>query len=353
MEKVNNQNHPNPLPSAVAEAMADKEGQGIKPVDLSIIIVSYKSKDHLAVLLPSIFESRGVSFSSARLSSAEALAKADGDTYRAEVIIVDNGSNDGTLQWLGVSFSHGREKTSPLQIVENVNNGFSAGNNLGIKRASGKYILLLNPDTKLQPDTLETMLDFMESRSDVGISGCKLIKGDGKLDLACRRRFPNPWNSFKRLFLRNNQDYNYTDISENQSMEVDSVVGAFMLIRKSALSLFPSPAGGGGQGGGGPLDENFFMYGEDLDLCWRCKTAGYKVWYYPKTFATHYKGESSKKAPFVMLKAFHDSMWIFYKKHYYQKYPFFLNWLVFCGIYLRLGALILINLFKSNPRVSK
>jgi len=280
-----------------------------------------------------------------------------GALFSAEVIVVDNGSNDGTVEWLGVMFSHGREKTSPLQIVENVNNGFSAGNNLGIKRASGRYILLLNPDTKLQPDTLETMLDFMESRPDVGISGCKLIKADGKLDLACRRRFPNPWNSFKRLFLRNNQNYNYTDISEDQSMEVDSVVGAFMLIRRVGyigesenrmggtfnfqLSTFNF------------LDEDFFMYGEDLDLCWRCKEAGYKVWYYPKTFATHYKGESSKKAPFVMLKAFHDSMWIFYKKHYRQKYPFFLNWLVYLGIYLRLGALIFINLFKNNPRVSR
>jgi GT2 family glycosyltransferase len=197
----------------------------------------------------------------------------------------------------------------------------------------------------------------MESRPDVGISGCKLIKGDGKLDLACRRRFPNPANSFKRLFLLNRTDYNYTDIDENQSMEVDSVVGAFLLIRRVGKSDTSENRISGASDFRLPtsdyLDEDFFMYGEDLDLCWRCKEAGYKVWYYPKTVATHYKGESSSKEPFLMLKAFHDSMWIFYKKHYYKNYPFFLNWLVYWGIYLRLGVLVFINLFKSDPRVSK
>ena len=321
--------------------------------DLSIVIVAYKSKDHLAVLLPSVFASDGINFnpnplhqsSDSGTGQANPLPEGEGGRFSAEVVVVDNGSNDGTIEWLSAN-------RYPLTAIAGTNVGFSAGNNIGIKQSSGKYILLLNPDTKLEPDTLETMLGFMESRPDVGISGCKLIKGNGKLDLACRRRFPNPLNSFARLFLRNNKNYNYSDISENQEMEVDSVVGAFLLIRKSALSFFSSPSGGG-QGGGGPLDEDFFMYGEDLDLCWRCKEAGFKVWYYPKTFITHYKGESSRKAPFIMLKAFHDSMWIFYKKHYREQYPFFLNWLVYLGIYSRLGGLVFINLFKSDPRVSK
>jgi hypothetical protein len=286
-------------------------------IDLSVIIVAYKSKDHLAVLMPSIFQST--------------------KKYSYEVIVVDNDSKDGTAEAV--------ESLLPaiptLKLTKNVNNGFSAGNNLGIESASGKYILLLNPDTKVEPDTFEVMLDFMESRLDVGISGCKLIKGDGKLDLACRRRFPNPANSFKRLFLLNRTDYNYTNMDENQSMEVDSVVGAFLLIRKILIDKI------------GLLDENFFMYGEDLDWCWRCKEAGFKVWYYPKTTAAHFKGESSRKEPFLMLKAFHDSMWIFYKKHYAGRYLVVLNWLVYCGIYLRLGGLIIINFFKSDPRVSK
>lgn len=301
-------------------------------VDLSIIILSYEAKEHLRVLLPSLL--------------------ASGTKYSYEVIVVDNGSDDGTSEWMKELIS--RSAYQQISFIQNTNTGFAAGNNIGIKQSSGRYVLLLNPDTKLEPDTLEIMLDFMESRPDVGISGCKLIKADGTLDLACRRRFPNPWNSFKRLFLLDSKDYNYTDIDENKEMEVDSVVGAFMLIRRIGESEksenrnydFRLP-------NGNYLDEDFFMYGEDLDLCWRCKEAGLKVWYYPKTFITHYKGSSSAKVPFKALKWFHESMWIFYKKHYSQKYFFVFNWLVFLAIYFRLGLLTLVNLVKANRYVSK
>jgi hypothetical protein len=143
-------------------------------------------------------------------------------------------------------------------------------------------------------------------------------------------------------------------------MEVDSVVGAFLLIRRVGY-IGGSDISEGRKIGKSDfrlptsdyLDEDFFMYGEDLNLCWRCKEAGYKVWYYPKAAAIHYKGESSSKEPFLMLKAFHDSMWIFYKKHYAANYQPTFNWLVWCGIYLRLAALVFISFFKSDPRVSK
>ncbi len=279
--------------------------------NLSIIILSYKSRAHLEVLLPSIWESEGVDFNA------------------LEVIVVDNDSKDDTLGWLQEYQKNYTDKN--LKILPNVNNGFAKGNNLGIKQCSGRYILLLNPDTKLSADTLKIMLDFMDRRPDVGISGCKLVKADGKLDLACRRRFPNPRNSFARLFLRSNQNYNYSDVDENTEMEVDSVVGAFLLIRRSVMDKI------------GLLDEDYFMYGEDLDWCWKCKQAGYKVWYYPKTTTIHYKGESSKKARFKTLKAFHDAMWIFYKKHYSQQYPFFFSWLIWLAIYGRLTVLFLVR----------
>ena len=341
--------------------------QTVNRLDLSIIILTYKSKDHLAALLPSVFGSEGMEFEhdggngaserslrqtrglltvsdddgmprhAATVGNTNMISddrQAEGLHYTAEVIIVDNDSGDGTAefaeQWSDINLNG---RLNSYQVIRNQNNGFAAGNNLGIKKSSGKYILLLNPDTKLEPGTLKTMLDFIESRPDVGISGCKLIKADGTLDLACRRRFPNPWNSFARLFLKNNQNYNYSDISEDQEMEVDSVVGAFLLIRRSVLDKI------------GLLDEDFFMYGEDLDWCWRCKEAGYKVWYYPNTFMHHYKGESSKKARLKTLRWFHDAMWIFYKKHYYQKYPLVFSWLVFFGIYARFGLLVVINLF--------
>ncbi len=219
----------------------------VKNIDLSIIIVAYKSKDHLAILLPSIFGSKGIGWNQNTPSNSPFER---GRIYQGEVIVVDNGSNDGTIEWLESQAQGIRHK---VKVIQNQNTGFAAGNNLGIKNSSGRYILLLNPDTKLQPDTLEVMLDFMESHPQVGISGCKIIKPDGKLDLACRRRFPNLWNSFKRLFLFNNEDYNYSNIDPNTEMEVDSVVGAFLLIRKSVVDKI------------GLLDENFFMYEEELD----------------------------------------------------------------------------------------
>jgi GT2 family glycosyltransferase len=318
--------------------------QKVNSPDLSIIILSYKSKDHLAVLLPSVLGSEEVEFVGNGLQPFQNQDfgingglqtrpySMDGKNYTAELIVVDNDSRDGTAEWLMETDFLGREKSSPLTLIRNVNNGFSKGNNLGIRQSSGRYVLLLNPDTKLEPNTLKTMLNFMESHPEVGMSGCKLIKADGSLDLACRRRFPNPVNSFRRLFLGDNTNYNYSDIDENQEMEVDAIVGAFMLVRRSVIDKI------------GLLDEDFFMYGEDLDWCWRCKEAGFKVWYYPKTFIHHYKGESSKKARLKTIKAFHNAMWIFYRKHYYKKYSLPFNWLVWLGIYARMLVLAVINL---------
>ncbi len=317
-------------------------------LDLSIIILSHNSKEHLKELLPSVFGSEGVGFATPTTlrPSAGPLIEKEGNAprYTAKIIIVDNGSTDGTVEWV----EEYRTKSESLynctnfqmEIIRNINTGFAHGNNFGIKQSSGKYILLLNPDTKVQPDTFKIMLDFMESRPDVGITGCKIVKPDGTLDLACRRRFPNPANSFKTLFLKDRRNYNYIGVDENQSMEVDSVVGAFLLIRRSVIEKI------------GLLDESFFMYGEDLDWCWRCKETGLKVWYFPRTFITHFKGASSAKTPFRSLKWFHDAMWIFYKKHYAKKYPSIFNFAVFAGVYLRLIVLTVINLFKSQPSVS-
>lgn len=315
----------------------------VNALDLSVIILSYKSKTDLERLLPSIFASKNINFTphpnplhfDHELRAEWPQGKRE---YEAEVIVVDNGSNDGTLEWLKQLQD---SKFKDLQIIKNQNTGFSAGNNIGIKASGGKYVLLLNPDTRVETDTFEVMLNFMESHQNVGISGCKVLKPDGNLDLACRRKFPNPWNSFKRLFLLSNSEYNLTKADINQDMEIDSVMGAFLLIRRTVIDKI------------GLLDENFFMYGEDLDWCLRCKEAGYKVWYFPKTSITHFKGSSSSKIPFKALLWFHEAMWIFYKKHYAKKYIFLFNWLVFLGIYLRLILLLFINFFKSKPSVSK
>jgi GT2 family glycosyltransferase len=286
-------------------------------IDLSIIILAYNSKVDLKRLLSSVFASE--------------------TRFSFEVIVVDNGSTDGTSAET-ISLFSGQNK---VIYIQNQNSGFAHGNNVGIKRALGNYILLLNPDTVVRPDTFQTVLDFMENNSDVGVTGCKVVRPDGSLDLACRRRFPNPWNSFKRLFLMSNKDYNYTDFNENKSMAVDSVMGAFLLIRKSVVDKI------------GLLDESFFMYGEDLDWCWRVKEAGFKVWYHPTTFITHFKGSSSKRTPYKALKWFHDAMWIFYRKHYAKQYFSLFNWLVFAAIYTRLLFLYMANSFRKEKFVSK
>lgn len=287
--------------------------------DLSIVILSYRSKSDLGRLLPSVYSSQ--------------------TRFSYEVIVVDNGSNDGTFEWLE-AWQH---LTAPknFRLIKNQNTGFAHGNNLGLRQARGRYLLLLNPDTELKADTLEIMLAFMESRPKIGISGCKVLKPDGNLDLACRRRFPNPWNAFARLFLLSKTSYNVLDSDENQPQAVDSVMGAFLLIRSAVMQKI------------GFLDEEFFMYGEDLDWCWRCKAAGYEVWYYPQAQIVHYKGSSSRKTPFRALKWFHDAMWIFYRKHYANQYFFLFNWLVFAGIYGRLFGLVILNFFKQERIVSK
>jgi GT2 family glycosyltransferase len=307
-------------------------------MDLSIIILSHNSKTDLEQLLPSVFDSEGVGFNPHSNKS-----------YQAEVIVVDNGSSDGTLEWLNQLISQSANPPSlklwrtgqSISLIKNSNTGFAHGNNLGIRQAKGEYILLLNPDTKLEPNTLRVMLEFMEKNHDVGIAGCKLLKADGSLDLACRRRFPNLKNAFYKLFLGNNRDYNYTEISEDQSMEVDSVVGAFLLIRQSVIEKI------------GLLDETFFMYGEDLDWCWRCKASGKKVWYYPKAIAYHYKGSSSAKVSFKALGWFYDAMWIFYKKHYLTQSNWVLGGLVWTAIKIRYLMAISINWFRKEKFVSK
>lgn len=290
--------------------------------DLSIIIVSYKSKDTLGTTLDSVFGSAM--------------------PYSYEVIVVDNGSGDGTAEMVQGQY---------LQtiLIRNVNNGFSAGCNIGLNRASGRIALLLNPDTKLETNTLGECVSLMDKRSDIGILGCKIIKEDGTLDLACRRSFPNLANSFFRLsglakFFPNSaaiSSYNLTNLPEDQETEVDSVMGAFLMIKREVIDKI------------GLLDEDFFMYGEDLDWCWRCKQAGYKVYYYPKVICHHYKGSSSRKVPYLALRAFYNAMWIFYKKHYASRYPAALNGLVYLGIKARFAVFWTMNFFRKEKFVSK
>jgi hypothetical protein len=295
--------------------------------DLSIIVLAFRGYEKLAETVNAVFASR--------------------TSYRYEVIVVDNGSADGTAERFEKELVGSQQPN--LKLIRNINEGFAKGSNLGIKNSSGKYILLLNPDTAVQTDTIQTCMDYIITHPIIGALGCKLIKADGKLDLASRRSFPNPTNALFRflqlpkLFPKNKHfsSYNLMYTSEDETTEVDSLSGAFMLVPRTLLQQV------------GLLDEDYFMYGEDIDLCYKIKEAGYKVVYFPKTFTYHYKGQSSKKTPDLMLYQFHKSMWIFYKKHYIKKYPAVLGWLVYLGIWLRFSVLIFLNLFRKEKFVSK
>lgn len=267
-----------------------------------------------------------------------------------EVILLDNDSGDGTVEMVREEFLSRPEIAKKLTLIaEPVNHGFGIGNNMGIKRAKGEYILLLNSDAIVEPNVLQEMVDFMKSRSDVGIATCKLMKPNGDLDWACRRSEPDPWVSFFKLFgfqkLFPNSKmfarYNLLNKSIDEETEIDLCVGAFMIISPACLSVIKG------------FDEQFFMYGEDVDLCKRARDAGFKIWYYPKVTTLHHKGQSTKKTPERMIRAFYDTMWQYYKKHYITKYPTPFNWLVWVGTRLLLYKKLFVNYFKAEKVVSK
>jgi hypothetical protein len=253
--------------------------------------------------------------------------------FEYEVFVVDNASKDDSVEVLKKAYP----QVSVISAKKNF--GFAGGNNIALRQAQGKYVLLLNSDSEVQSNTLETSVKYMEEHPQVGAMSCKVLLPDGSLDKACRRKFPNPWNSFLRLFgLRKFSNYNFSN-NENLETEVDAVAGAFMLVRKEVIDKI------------GLLDEEFFMYGEDLDWCWRIKEAGYKIMYVPETFITHFKYGSSRLVPFKMIRAAHNAMKIFYRKHYAKKYDWLFNQFVYLGINLRMLLVLVINLFRNKKSV--
>jgi GT2 family glycosyltransferase len=226
-------------------------------------------------------------------------------------------------------------------IVSPRNGGFAYANNLGLKSAgfaadgtpastAPRYALLLNPDTILPTTTLVDMIRFMDGHPGVGGAGPKLVRLDGSLDLACRRSFPTPEISFyrmvglSRLFPNSRRfgRYNMTFVDPNQLLEVDAVVGAFMIVRREAIAQ------------AGLLDETYFMYGEDLDWAYQIKAHGWKIFYNPKIKVTHIKRAASRSNPKAQIE-FYRAMDIFYHKYYAKTTPFWLHSMVIMGISLK------------------
>jgi GT2 family glycosyltransferase len=282
-------------------------------LDLSVVIVSYNTVGLLRRCLGSVLASR--------------------TGRRFEVIVADNGSSDGSVSMLRAEFP------GVVCLDQGENLGFARACNAAMERARGRYLLLLNPDTEVRGDTLEASVRYLESYPDVGILGCKVLLPDGRLDRACRRRFPNPRNAFLRLFgMARLSDYNVEGPIDREA-DVDAVTGAFLLIPRAVADRV------------GPLDEDFAMYGEDLDWCWRVKAAGFRVVYYPGAEITHVKSASAQTAPTRTVRQAHDAMRVFYRKHYAAHSPWVVNQLVYLGIRLRMVFVLTANVFRSRKAV--
>lgn len=289
-------------------------------LDLGIVILNWNTRDLLKRCLETVVVSEGLSY---------------------RVVVVDNHSTDGSQDMVQADFPQVE------LIASEINGGFSYGNNLGL-RALGfhgpgqvepdapRYALLLNPDTEVPPHAFSEMVRFMDARPEVGVAGPKLVLEDGSLDLACRRSFPSPlvslyrFSGLSKLFPKHPQfgRYNMTFADPDEELEVDSVVGAYMQVRREAIEAV------------GLLDETFFMYGEDLDWAYRMKNAGWKVFYHPQVTVKHVKRAASRKSKRAQTE-FDRAMLIFYRKHYRTTTPMWLHALILTGLLLKGGTSLL------------
>lgn len=295
---------------------------------LSIIFVLYNARDVIETALDAVYAS-----------------KVDFDY---EVIIVDNASPDDSVEIIKRKYLTRPEIAAKTKLILNPqNDGFGIGNNIGMKESKGDYILLLNTDTKVDPNNLQIMVNFMDTRPDVGASTCKLIMANGEIDKASRRAEPNLVRSFfrlfgfQKLFPKLFGGYNMMHKDPNQESQIESCSGAYTMMSRLAYEKTNG------------FDERFFMYAEDLDLCRSIREAGLKIWWYPKTECVHYRGQSTKKTPQKMLFAFYDAMWIYYKKWYSRKYFHLLDPVVFLGTRSLYWFKSMQNFFRKEKYVSK
>lgn len=278
---------------------------------LSIVIVNYNVKHFLEQCLLSVKEaSEGID---------------------AEIYVVDNHSSDGSVEMV-------REKFPEIHLIANTENiGFSGANNQALQLVTGEYVLLLNPDTVVEKETFRKCIAFMDRTEDAGGLGVKMVNGKGEFLPESKRGLPLPTVAFYKIFgfsrlfpkSRRFGSYHLTYLDENKIHAVDVLSGAFMLLRKSVLDKT------------GFLDEDYFMYGEDIDLSYRITQSGYKNYYYPETKIIHYKGESTKKGSLNYVFVFYRAMQIFARKHFSRKNAKSFNWMINFAIWFRAAFSIL------------
>ena len=253
--------------------------------------------------------------------------------------MVDNASNDGTIELIRSGFPY-------VELIASKRNvGFAAANNLAIRRGTSTYVLALNPDTRVTAGALDHMLGLMDSHTSVGIAGCRLELEDGTFDHAARRAFPTPLGALGHFTGIGRRDSAPASLSQYRAPavdrgSVDAVNGAFMLMRRKALDEV------------GLFDEGYWMYMEDLDLCYRFKQAGWTTWFEPDVTVVHIKGGTSGRFRSSRLNyAFHYGMLRFYRKHYAGVQNPLLNGVVYAGIGVKLVLSLLVSAIR-RPRIS-
>jgi hypothetical protein len=284
---------------------------------VSVVIVNYKVLPNLRQALQSLCETENPGV--------------------VEVIVVDNDSSDGSAEVIGREFP----EVKWIQLKQNI--GFGKACNVGAKNAAGEYLLFLNPDTIIARDTLSIALNFMREHPEAGIVGPKLLNADGTMQPGCRRGFPTPWAAvshffgLSRLFPESKLfgHYHQTWKNPDESCTVDAISGSFMFMRRELFERI------------GGFDERFFMYGEDLDLCWRVKEAGSAVWYHPVMRVIHLKGKSSARRLLQSRIAFYEAMVLFSRKYQHSHGGYFPGWLIYFGILIQASANIGVKLLHA------
>lgn len=271
---------------------------------LSVVILNYNVQYFLELCLKSVIEAI--------------------QNIEAEIIVVDNNSEDNSCEMIRKTFPE-------VILIENKENlGFSKGNNIGVAKSKGEYVCILNPDTVVPEDIFEKLLTFSDTKSKLGIVGCKLINGRGEFLPESKRNIPFVKAAFKKI-IGNSNDYYANDLRDNEIGTVAVLVGAFMIMKKE---IYLEANG---------FDEDYFMYGEDIDLSYRVLKAGYNNFYYGLSTVIHFKGESTLRDK-QYAKRFYGAMQIFYKKHFKKNILF--NFLI--GLSIKV-----VYLFRKGSVVNK
>lgn len=288
--------------------------------DVSISITNHNTKDFLESCISSAIKS---------------IKK-----HSCEIIVVDDASVDGSVDMI-------RKKYPQVKIIKNGTNiGYVRSNNIGMRATSGRYVVSLNSDVIVLDESVDKLIRFMDNNPNAGAVGPKLLNSDGSIQLQARRGFPAMLNSLfyfsglSRLFPKNKLmgGYLLTYLDDRSTEEVDSLCGAAMMVRREVIERV------------GLMDEDYFMYGDDIDWCYRMKNAGWKVFYLPDAEIIHYGGRGgSRRQSYRNIFEFHRAMAVFYSKHYAKLYLFPVDWLVYSGIWLK----CMVELAKNALRKEK